>query len=97
MITETKTERGRTVLTVETQQEFDQAFGRMLEDHSIDIEAPPSCLKRMGSSIRPKNTACWMRPTEASPAAGPTCAPVETGALTGRPTPQQPGLRPESH
>ena len=41
MITETRTERGRTVLRVETQQEFDQAFGRMLDDHSIDIEAPP--------------------------------------------------------
>ena len=48
MITETKTERGRTVLTVETQQEFDQAFGRMLEDHSIDIEAPPELLEKNG-------------------------------------------------
>ena len=48
MITETKSERGRTVLTVETQQEFDQAFGRMLEDHSIDIEAPPELLERNG-------------------------------------------------
>lgn len=48
MITETRTERGRTVLTVETQQEFDQAFGRMLEDHSIDIEAPPELLERNG-------------------------------------------------
>jgi hypothetical protein len=48
MITETRTERGRTVLTVETQQEFDQAFGRMLEDHSIDIEASPELLERNG-------------------------------------------------
>ena len=48
MITETKSERGRTVLTVETQQEFDQAFGRMLEDHSIDIEAPPELLEKNG-------------------------------------------------
>ena len=48
MITEAKSERGRTVLTVETQQEFDQAFGRMLEDHSIDIEAPPELLERNG-------------------------------------------------
>ena len=48
MITETKTERGRTVLTVETQQEFDQAFGRMLDDHSIDIEAPPELLEKHG-------------------------------------------------
>ena len=48
MITETKTERGRTVLTVETQQEFDQAFGRMLDDHSIDMEAPPELLEKNG-------------------------------------------------
>ena len=48
MITETKTERGRTILTVETQQEFDQAFGRMLDDHSIDIEAPPELLEKNG-------------------------------------------------
>ncbi len=48
MITETRTERGRTVLTVETQEEFDQAFGRMLDDHSIDIEAPPELLERNG-------------------------------------------------
>ena len=48
MITETRTERGRTVLTVETQQEFDQAFGRMLDDHSIDIEAPPELLEENG-------------------------------------------------
>ena len=48
MITETRTEQGRTVLKVETQQEFDQAFGRMLEDHSIDIEAPPELLERNG-------------------------------------------------
>ena len=41
MITETKTERGRTVLTVETEQEFEQAFGRALDDQSIDIDAPP--------------------------------------------------------
>ena len=48
MIIETRTERGRTVLTVETQQEFDQAFGRMLDDHSIDIEAPPELLEKNG-------------------------------------------------
>ena len=48
MITETRTERGRTVLTVETQQEFDQAFGRMLDNHSIDIEAPPELLEENG-------------------------------------------------
>ena len=48
MITETRTERGRTVLTVETQEQFDQAFGRMLDDHSIDIEAPPELLERNG-------------------------------------------------
>ena len=48
MIAETRTERGRTVLRVETQQEFDQAFGRMLDDHSIDIEAPPELLEKNG-------------------------------------------------
>ena len=36
MIAKTKTDRGRTVLKVETQQEFDQAFGRMDLNHSID-------------------------------------------------------------
>ena len=43
MITETTTERGRTVLKVETEEEMKQAFGRMLEDESesIDIDAPP--------------------------------------------------------
>ena len=48
MIAETRTERGRTVLRVETQQEFDQAFGRMLDDPSIDIEAPPELLEKNG-------------------------------------------------
>ena len=41
MITETRTERGRTVLKVETEEEFEQAFGRALDDQSIDIDAPP--------------------------------------------------------
>ena len=41
MITETRTERGRTVLKVETEEEMKQAFGRMLEDESIDIDALP--------------------------------------------------------
>ena len=41
MISETRTERGRTVLKVETEQEFEQAFGRALDDQSIDIDAPP--------------------------------------------------------
>ena len=40
MITETKTDRGRTVLTFVTEQEFEQAFGRALDDESIDIDAP---------------------------------------------------------
>ena len=48
MISETRTERGRTVLKVETQQEFDQAFGRMLDDHSIDIEAPQELIEKNG-------------------------------------------------
>ena len=41
MIAETRTERGRTVLKVETEEEMKQAFGCMLEDESIDIDAPP--------------------------------------------------------
>ena len=48
MITETRTERGRTVLKVETQQEFDHAFGRALDDESIDIEAPKELLEKNG-------------------------------------------------
>ena len=48
MISETRTERGRTVLKVETQQEFDQAFGRMLDDYSIDIEAPQELIEKNG-------------------------------------------------
>ena len=40
MITETRTMRGRTVLKVETEEEMKHAFGRMLEDESIDIDAP---------------------------------------------------------
>jgi len=48
MITETRTERGRTVLKVETQQEFDQALGRALDDESIDIEAPKELLEKNG-------------------------------------------------
>ena len=64
MITETTTERGRTVLKVETEQEFEQAFGRALDDQSIDIDAPRSSAKPMDSTTRPKSTACWTRPTE---------------------------------
>ena len=48
MITETKTERGRTVLTVETEEEIEQAFGRILEDESIDIDAPPELREAYG-------------------------------------------------
>ena len=46
MISETKTERGRTVLKVETEQEFEQAFGRMDLNHSID--APQEILENNG-------------------------------------------------
>ena len=42
MITEQKTDRGRTVLTVETEQEFPEAFARMDQDDSIEIDAPPA-------------------------------------------------------
>ena len=46
MITETKTERGRTVLKVETEQEFQRAFGRMDLNHTID--APQEILENNG-------------------------------------------------
>ena len=48
MITETKTDRGRTVLKVETEEEFEQAFGRALDDQSIDIDAPPELAEAYG-------------------------------------------------
>ena len=48
MIRETKTERGRTVLKVETEEEMKHAFGRMLEDESIDIDAPPDLAEAYG-------------------------------------------------
>ena len=48
MSTETKTERGRTVLSVNTDADFQKAFGRMLDDRSIDIEAPPELLEKNG-------------------------------------------------
>ena len=47
-MTETKTELGRTVLKVETEQEFEEAFGRMLDNPSIDIDAPPEILDKWG-------------------------------------------------
>ena len=48
MMTEYKTELGRTVLKVETEEEFNEAFGRALDDSSIDIDAPPGMLKEWG-------------------------------------------------
>ena len=48
MITEYKTERGRTVMKVETEQEMKHAFGRMIEDESIDIDAPPELAEAYG-------------------------------------------------
>ena len=48
MITETRTERGRTVLKVETEQEFNQALDRAMDDESIDIDAPPELLEKNG-------------------------------------------------
>ena len=44
MSTQTQTERGRTVLSVNTDADFQKTFGRMLDDRSIDIEAPPELL-----------------------------------------------------
>lgn len=48
MMTDYKTERGRTVLKVETEEEFEEAFGRMLDNPSIDIDAPPEILDKWG-------------------------------------------------
>lgn len=48
MTIETRTERGRTVLKVETEEEFEQAFGQALDDPSIDIDAPRELLDKMG-------------------------------------------------
>ena len=43
MSTETKTERGR---TVNIDADFQKAFGHMLDDRFIDIEAPPELLEK---------------------------------------------------
>ena len=48
MTIETRTERGRIVLKVETEQEFEEAFGRALDDPSIDIDAPREMLDKWG-------------------------------------------------
>ena len=48
MIRETRTEHGRTVLKVETEEEMKHAFGRLLEDESIDIDAPPELAEAYG-------------------------------------------------
>ena len=49
MITEQKTDRGRTVLTVETEQEFPEAFARMDQDDSIEIDVSPELLAKHGA------------------------------------------------
>ena len=49
MITETRTERGRTVLTVGTEQEFLEAFARIDLDQSIEIDAPPELIEKYGA------------------------------------------------
>ena len=49
MITEQKTDRGRTVLTVETEQEFLEASARMDQDDSIEIDAPPELFGKHGA------------------------------------------------
>ena len=54
MITETKTERGRTVLTVETEEEFLEAFARMDQDDSIEIDVPPELLGKHGAFDSPE-------------------------------------------
>ena len=49
MTTEQKTDRGRAVLTVETEEEFLEAFARMDQDDSIEIDAPPELLEKYGA------------------------------------------------
>ena len=49
MITEQKTDRGRAVLTVETEEEFLEAIARMDQDDSIEIDAPPELLEKHGA------------------------------------------------
>ena len=49
MITETKTDRGRAVLTVETEEEFPEAFARMDQDDSPEIDAPAELLEKHGA------------------------------------------------
>ena len=54
MISEQKTDRGRTVLTVETEQEFPEAFARMDQDDSIEIDVPPELLEKHGAFDLPE-------------------------------------------
>ena len=54
MITETKTQRGRTVLTVETEEEFLEVFARMDQDDSIEIDAPPELFGKHGAFDSPE-------------------------------------------
>ena len=42
MMTEHKTELGRTVLTANTEEDFLEAFARMERDDTIEIDAPRS-------------------------------------------------------
>ena len=49
MITEQKTDRGRAVLTVETEEEFLEAFARMDQDDSIEIDVPSELLGKHGA------------------------------------------------
>lgn len=48
MSTETRTERGRAVLSANTDADFQKAFGRMLDDRYIDIGAPRELLEKNG-------------------------------------------------
>ena len=51
MIRETRTESGKTILHVETEEEFYEAFGRALDDPLIDITAPEGMFEKWGVYI----------------------------------------------
>ena len=48
MMTEHKTELGRTVLTANTEEDFLEAFARMERDDTIEIDAPPELIEKYG-------------------------------------------------
>ena len=54
MTTEQKTDRGRAVLTVETEEEFLEVFAGMDQDDSIEIDAPLELFGKHGAFDSPE-------------------------------------------